>query len=125
MATTIAKAVVGSKVKSITKDIEGAVGLGEDEDKESEAVAQLDRMKADEEFRRKQKQRKKERELIHAEKEIERKRIRDKYQLPDHSKKSKGRAHTSSQGTKDGSQARPQDGSGKNREEEGSKCLIS
>ena len=36
-------------------------------------------MKVDEEFRRKQKQRKKERELIHAEKQIERQRIHDKY----------------------------------------------
>ena len=106
MATTIAKAVVGSKVKSITKDIEGAVGLGDDEEKELEAVAELERMKVDEEFRKKQ-QHKKERELIHAEKEIERQRIRDKYKLPDHSKKSKGRAHTSSQGTKDGSQVGP------------------
>ena len=59
MATTIAKAVVGSKVKSITKDIEGAVGLGDDE-KESEAVAEFERMKVDEEFRKKQQQRKKE-----------------------------------------------------------------
>ena len=124
MATTIAKAVVGSKVKSITKDIEGAVGLGDDEDKESEAAAELERMKVDEEFRRKQKQRKKERELIHAEKEIERQRIRDKYQLPDHSKKSKGRAYTSSQGGKDTSQAR-QPQNGKSSEEEGTKCLIS
>ena len=124
MATTIAKAIVGSKVKSITKDIEGAVGLGEDDDKESEAAAELERMKVDEEFRKKQKQRKKERELIHAEKEIERQRIRDKYQLPDHSKKSKGRAYTSSQGGKDTSQVRqPQDG--KSSEEEGSKCLLS
>ena len=47
------KAVVGSKVKSITKDIEGAMGLGEDEDKESEAAAELESMKVDEEFRRK------------------------------------------------------------------------
>ena len=61
MATTIAKAVVGSKVKSITKDIEGAVGLGDDEDKESKAAAELESMKVDEEFRKKQKQRKKER----------------------------------------------------------------
>ena len=60
MATTIAKAVVGSKVKSITKDIEGAVGLGDDEEKESEAVAEFERMKVDEEFRKKQQQRKKE-----------------------------------------------------------------
>ena len=77
------------------------MGLGKDEDKESEAVAELEHMKVDEEFRRKQKQRKKERELIHAEKQIERQRIRGKYQLPDHSKKSKGRAYKSSQGTKD------------------------
>ena len=60
MATTIAKAVVGSKVKSITKDIEGAIGLGDDEEKESEAVAEFERMKVDEEFRKKQQQRKKE-----------------------------------------------------------------
>ena len=60
MATTIAKAVVGSKVKSITKDIEGAVGLGDDEENESEAVAEFERMKVDEEFRKKQQQRKKE-----------------------------------------------------------------
>ena len=53
MATTIAKAVVGSKVKSITKDIEGAVGLGDDEEKESEAVAEFEHMKVDEEFRKK------------------------------------------------------------------------
>ena len=76
------------------------MGLGEDEDKESEAAAELEHMKVDEEFRRKQKQCKKERELIHAEKEIERQRIHDKYQLPDHSK-SKGRAYTSSQEAKD------------------------
>ena len=54
MATTIAKAVVGSKVKSITKDIEGAVGLGDDEEKESEAVTEFEHMKVDEEFRKKQ-----------------------------------------------------------------------
>ena len=60
MAATIAKAVVGSKVKSITKDIEGAVGLGDDEEKESEAVAEFERMKVDEEFRKKQQQHKKE-----------------------------------------------------------------
>ena len=60
MATTIAKAVVGSKVKSITKDIEGAVGLGDDEEKESEAAAEFERMKVDEEFRKKQQQHKKE-----------------------------------------------------------------
>ena len=54
MATTIAKAVVGSKVKSITKDIEGAVGLGEDEEKESEAVAEFQHMKVDKGFRRNQ-----------------------------------------------------------------------
>ena len=52
MATMIAKEVVGSKVKSITKDIEGAVGLGEDEEKESEAVAEFQRMKVDKGFRR-------------------------------------------------------------------------
>ena len=80
------------------------MGLGEDEDKESEAVAELERMKVDKEFRKKQKQRKKERELIHAEKEIERQRILNKYQLPDYSMKSKGRAYTSSQGAKDESQ---------------------
>ena len=126
MATTIAKAVVGSKVKSITKDIEGAVGLGDDKEKESEAVAEFERMKVDEEFRKKQQQRKKERELIHAEKEIERQRIRDKYKLPNRSKKSKGRAHTSSQGAKNESQVRPpQNASGKSNEEEESKCLIS
>ena len=48
----IAKAVVGSKVKSITKDIEGAVGLGKDEEKGSEAVAEFQRMKVDKGFRR-------------------------------------------------------------------------
>ena len=58
MATTIMSCWL--KVKSITKDIEGAVGLGEDEDKESEAAAELEHMKVDEEFRRKQKQHKKE-----------------------------------------------------------------
>ena len=77
------------------------MGLGKDEDKESEAAAELEHMKVDKEFRRKQKQHKKERELIHAEKQIERQRIHDKYQLPDHSKKSKGRAYTSSQEAKD------------------------
>ena len=82
------------------------MGLGEDEDKESEAAAELECMKVDKEFRRMQQQRKKkkERELIHAEKEIEQQRIHDKYQLPDHSKKSKGWAYTSSQGAKDKSQ---------------------
>ena len=81
MATTIAKAVVGSEVKSITKGIEGAVGLGDDEEKESEAVTEFERMKVDKEFRRNQQQRKKERELIHTEKEIERQRIYNKYQI--------------------------------------------
>ena len=33
----------------ITNNIEGAMGLGEDEDKESEAVAELEHMKVDEE----------------------------------------------------------------------------
>ena len=50
MATTIAKAVVGSKVKSITKNIEGAVGLGDDEEKESEAVAEFQCIKVDKGF---------------------------------------------------------------------------
>ena len=35
------------------------MGLGEDEDKESEAAAELERMKVDKEFRRMQQQRKK------------------------------------------------------------------
>ena len=54
MATMIAKKVVGSKVKSITKDIEGAVALGKDEEKESEAVAEFQRIKVDKGFRRNQ-----------------------------------------------------------------------
>ena len=62
MATTIAKAVVGSKVKSITKNIEGAVGLGDNEEEESEAVAEFERMKVDKGFRRKQQQQERERE---------------------------------------------------------------
>ncbi len=36
MATTIAKMVVGSKVKKFTKDFEGAVGLDEDDESEWE-----------------------------------------------------------------------------------------
>ena len=62
MATTIAKAVVGSKVKSITKDIEGAIGLGDNEEEESEAVAEFEHIKVDKGFRRKQQQREGERE---------------------------------------------------------------
>ena len=50
--TTIAMAVVGSKVKSITKDIEGAIVRGEDEEKESEAVIEFEHMKVDEEFKK-------------------------------------------------------------------------
>ena len=47
-----------------------------------------------------------ERELIHTEKQVERQRIYNKYQLPNCTKKIKG-AYTSSQGAKDGSQVRP------------------
>ena len=60
--TTIAMAVVGSKVKSITKDIEGAIVQGEDEEKESEAVIEFERMKVDKGFRRNQQQWERERE---------------------------------------------------------------
>jgi len=113
MAVTITKAIVGSKVKSITKDIEGAVGLGDDEEEQSKAAAEFERNKADQDMKRRQEQRKKEMAAIHAEKERERQKIREKYQLPDRSKKSKGAS----------SQVKKSQDSGS--DEKDSKCLIS
>ena len=111
MAVAVTKALVGSKVKGITKDIEGAVGLGDDEEETSKAAAEYERKKLDQDLKRRQEQRKREMELVHAEKERERQKIREKYKLPDHSKKSKG---ASSQ------PKRSQDSA-----EKDSKCLIS
>ena len=56
--------------------------------------------------REREREREREKELIHTEKQVERQRIYNKYQLSNCSKKIKG-FYTSSQGAKDGSQVRP------------------
>ena len=96
MASSIAKMVVGHKVKSFTKDIESAVGL--DDDKE-QATSEFSREKAEEQRRKQEERRQREKEIYHEEKEYERQKIREKYKLPDKKKTrpshAQNRAHAS------------------------------
>lgn len=89
MATSIAKMVVGSKVKSFTKDLESAVGL---EDKEQAESSEYSREKAEEQRRKQQERRQREKDIYHEEKEYERQKIREKYKLPDKKKTTASRA---------------------------------
>ena len=83
MASSIAKAVVGSKINDMTHGLESAVGLDKGQ---QEADAKLSAAEQERRFDAQQ-QRKKEKWTRdkadrHADKEGERKDIRDKYQLP-------------------------------------------
>ena len=71
MVTEIATALVGSKVKQVTKDLGGAVGLDDDKEAderaaEAEAKAKIDQLSREQ--KRIEKKRKKEREEHHKEK---------------------------------------------------------
>ena len=83
----IAGAVVKSKIKGLTKDIEGAVGLNEDQSQNeaaSEARAIEEQRIRDKEVEKRRKQR----QAHHSEKEKERDKIRARYQLPPKDKSS-------------------------------------
>ena len=84
MATTVAKYVVGSQVKKISRDIGDTVGLGGDGKKgrDEQAMTAAERRRLDSEYQQRERELQKEKQLAHAEREREREQIRAKYQLP-------------------------------------------